>query len=71
MWPPALHLDQRVLFDDIRKLLLLLFPLVHLLFQVRYLLRNAVEPMTIARLVRDGADKGGVWVLKRLRMRIT
>lgn len=63
---PPLELDERILIDNARHLLLLLLPFRNLFLQVRYLFRNCVETVTICRPVSDRPDEGGIGVLERL-----
>lgn len=62
------HLHKDVLLDDVRKFLLLLFALVHLLFQVSYLPADDVEPMAVCGSICDRADEGRVRVFKGLAL---
>lgn len=46
-WAPSFDLDQRVLLDDVRHLLLLLLAFVNLLLHVGYLLRDRIEAVPV------------------------
>lgn len=65
---PAFELYQDVLLDDIRHLLLLLFPLVDLFLEICNMFRNLVETVAIERTIGDGADESRVRILKGLDM---
>lgn len=64
----AFHLHKDVLLDDVRKFLLLLFALVHFLFQVSYLSADDVEPMAVCGSVCDRTDEGRVRIFKGLAL---
>jgi len=63
---PAFYLHQHGLLNDVCEFLLLLFALVHFLFQVSYLLAKDVKAMAICGTIRDGTDEGCVGIFKRL-----
>ena len=63
----AFDLHKGILFDDVSHLLLLLLTLVDLLLQIRDLLGELVEAVTIDRPIRDGADERGIGILERLQ----